>query len=304
MSKKNSKKDLVEIFGYAPDDTIKEVRVLWELGACPFLNKVCTKHNHDRTIIYGTCSVTAPGDESIIICPNRLYADNYASLRRVAAQAYGENIPFVMYNEFVEKRAQIHECIVALGMNSGREVRLGRVLSMDWVMAHVRDHVLIDYIGIEVQSLDITGNYRDAWHGYKTMEKPKIEIPSSGHGLNWANVHKRLIPQLIRKGLVYSRSKLVTKGLFFILPDIVYQKFEDVVGRDIPKINELRPDTITVHTYRLGEPVAYGQQRELVVVREERFLLEDFATRFVSGPNLPDGVELDKAVMSVLGIIG
>lgn len=247
MKPKNPKKDLVEVFGYAPDDLTKDVRVLWDMGACPFLNKGCTKHNHDQTIIYGTCSVTAPGGENIVICPNRLYANKYEALRRVASQAYGEQIPFVMYDEFVEKRANIKECIVALGMNSGKEVKLGRVLSMDWVLAHVKDHQLIDYTGIEVQSIDITGNYRDAWHGYKNMKKAGEETASSGHGLNWANVHKRLIPQIIRKGLVYSRSKIVTKGMFFILPEIVYQKFEDVIGNGLPHVRELSRDTLTVH---------------------------------------------------------
>lgn len=302
MNSKTFKKDLVEVFGYAPDDLTKDVRVLWDMGACPFLNKSCTKYNHDQTIIYGTCSVTAPRGENIIICPNRFYAKNYEALRRIVSQAYGEAIPFVMYDEFVEKRANIKECIVALGMNSGKEVKLGHVLSMDWVLAHVKNHQLVDYTGIEVQSIDITGNYRDAWHGYRSMKKVGEKIPSSGHGLNWANVHKRLIPQIIRKGLVYSRSKFVTKGLFFIVPEVVYRKFEDVVGNDLPPVRDLSKDTLTVHTYKLGDPIPHGQQRKLEVVREERFFLEDFATRFVTGPNLPDGLALDNAVMSVLGI--
>lgn len=302
MSNGKYKRDLVEIFGYAPDDLSKDVRLLWDMGACPFLNRGCTKHNHDQTITYGTCSVTAPGDDNIIICPNRLYADKYAALRRVAHHAYGDFIPFLMYEEFIENRASVKECIVALGMNSGKEVKLGRALSMDWILARVKDHRLIDYTGIEVQSIDITGNYRDAWHGYKNLKTSDDVTPSSGHGLNWANVHKRLIPQIIRKGLVYSRSNIVTNGMFFILPDVVYNKFEDIIGTNLPHVKNASKDTLTVHTYKLGDPVPYGQQRQLQPVREERFLLEDFATRFVTGPNLPDGIELDRAVMSVLGI--
>ncbi len=295
------RKDLVEVFGYAPYDLSKEARSLWNIGGCPFINKACIKINHDKTITYGTCSVTSPYG-NIIICPNRLYANDYSTIKRVAKDAFG-NIPFLLFDEYIKKRGSVEECVVALGKNSGKEVQLGRHLSMDWVLALVVDTQLIEYVGIEIQSIDITGNYRDAWHGYKNLPStPLSEIPSSNHGLNWANVHKRLIPQLIRKGIIYSRSKLVKKGLYFILPEIVFNKFENVVGSDIPTVNNASHETLTVLTYKLGDDVPSGQQRELVPVRQLCFTLEEFSNRFISGPNLPSGNELDEAVKRVLGI--
>ncbi len=90
------KKDLIEVFGYAPDDTTTQCRSLWNLSACPFINKQCTKANHDGSIIYGTCSVSSPyGD--CVICPNRLYENNYAALRTIASEAFDENLQFLMY---------------------------------------------------------------------------------------------------------------------------------------------------------------------------------------------------------------
>ncbi len=298
-----NKKDLVEVFGYRPDDLTQDVRTLWNLGGCPFINKACIKINHDQTITYGTCSVTSPyGD--IIICPNRFYADNYEVLRKVSEDAFGNEKPFLMYDEYLEKRARYKECIVALGKNSGKEVQVGKALSMDWVLAYVSDGCLKEYVGIEVQSIDITGNYRDAWHAYRniTPSVSKGALPSSQHGLNWANVHKRLIPQLIRKGVIYARSNLVKKGLYFILPDIVYKKFEDVIGDDIPTISLPSHESLTVYTYELGNEVQHNQQRDLVEVRKLRFTLEEFSKRFISGHNLPSGEELDGAVRNVLGV--
>jgi hypothetical protein len=299
----SKKRDLIEIFGYSPDDLTNSARVLWSMGGCPFTNKGCTKINHDQTITYGTCSVTSPyGD--IIICPNRLYVNNYQVLAEVSQDSFGNKIPFLMYGQFIEKRAFHKECIVALGKNSGKEIQVGRALSMDWVLAHISEARLVEYVGIEVQSIDITGNYRDAWHSYNNFTKntDRNTIPSSQHGLNWANVHKRLIPQIIRKSVVYSRSKLVTKGLNFILPDIVYKKFEEVIGDDIPLLEDQSHDTITVYTYELGETVPYGYQRELVPVRKLRFNLDEFSNRFLSGPNLPSGEDLDQVVKNVLGV--
>ncbi|EIB0514492.1 restriction endonuclease, partial [Salmonella enterica subsp. enterica serovar Brandenburg] len=206
----SNRRDLVEIFGYSPVDLTPEVRSLWALGACPFLNKECVKINHDQTIIYGTCSVTSPyGD--VIICPNRLYANNYETLLKVSHDAFGVDIPFLTYGQFIEQRANHKDCIIALGKNSGKEVQVGRALSMDWVLVRMTDGQIKEYVGIEIQSIDITGNYRDAWHAYKNIKPTddRNELPTSQHGLNWANVHKRLIPQIIRKGVVYSRSNYV-----------------------------------------------------------------------------------------------
>lgn len=298
-----SKKDLIEVFGYRPDDLTPSVRMLWDMGACPFINKACIKFNHDKSIIYGTCSVTAGANKDVVICPNRLYANNYEVIKKVAVDAFSERLPFLFYDEYIEKRESVSSCVVALGKNSGKEVQIGKKLSMDWILAKIENWKLIEYIGLEVQSIDITGNYRDAWYGYKNLgvSKEKI-IPSSNHGLNWANVHKRLIPQLIRKGSVFVKSSLVKKGLYFVVPEVVYQKFEDVIGADIPQKFEADKNTLSVFTYELSEQSDFGSQRDLMPVRKIHFSLDDFAQRFVSGPNLPSGEELDHAVLKVLGL--
>lgn len=295
-------KDLVEIFGYAPDDLTPSVRSLWNLGACPFINKACSKSNHDSSIVYGTCSVTtAFGD--CIICPNRLYERNYTTLRAVAEDAFGKEPRFVLFDEYIKLRNEAGPFVVALGQNSGKEVKIGRSLSMDWVLARIEDNQLIEYVGIEVQSIDITNNYRDAWYAYKNLAHSTQTIPPSEHGMNWANVHKRLIPQIIRKGVVYSSSRLVKAGLYFVLPDIVYCKFEDIIGADIPLLAEKGPNALTIHTYDLSEATGHGNQRTLVAKRKIRVSLDEFAQRFISGPNLPSGENLDAAVKRILGCV-
>lgn len=299
MEVKRPKNDIVEIFGYAPNDTTQECRSLWSIGACPFTSSPCSKTNHDKSVVYGTCSVTTTfGD--CIVCPNRFYADSFGVLRRVAKDAFGD-ISFYTYQDYVAHRTDGEACVVALGMHSGHEVKLGQSCSMDWVLALVERAKLLAYTGIEVQSIDITNNYRDNWYAYKHIREGS-EIPRSEHGMNWANVHKRLIPQLIRKSLIYSSSKYVNHGLYFIVPEIVYRKFEEIIGIDIPLVQNKGSDVITVHTYTLGEPVSEGNIRSILFVRENRFMMKDFAERFISGPNLPSASELDKAVKNALGL--
>ncbi len=299
MDKQNNK-DLTEIFGYSPKDLTRTARSLWSIGACPFTKQKCIKHNHDQTIIYGTCSVHSSGQD-VIICPNRLYANDYQSIKAVAEDAFGKNHRFFTFEQYVENRNYKGLCVVALGQNSGKEIKIGRALSMDWILALINNGELVEYVGVEVQSIDITGNYRDAWHAYKNLKPGKLnaKIPSSGHGLNWANVHKRLIPQLIRKGLVYSRSQYVKSGLYFIAPDAVYKKFEGIIG-EIPLVTSPKKNTITVHTYSLGPNLGFGKHRALILERKLCFSLKEFSERFISGATLPSGHELDTAVKSLL----
>ncbi|HHG4904341.1 TPA: NotI family restriction endonuclease [Pseudomonas aeruginosa] len=290
--------DIVEAFGYAPDDLSLNARRAWNSRHCVFTNTPCSKTNHDKSETYGTCSVTSSGEECII-CPNRLYANNYQILVDVSIDAFGEQLPVVNYDQYIQMRREgnLGTCVVALGQKSGKEVKLGRQLSMDWVLAKVRGRVLLGYVGVEVQSIDITGNYRENWAAYRDLpQRINSTIPASEHGMNWANVHKRLIPQLIRKGLIYSRSNHVVSGLYFLLPEIVYRRFEEVIGEDIPLVDERSPDNLTVFTYGLGPETRHGAIRDLVPIRRLRFSLEEFSSRFVAGANLPSGDELDMAV--------
>ncbi|MEK6788072.1 MAG: restriction endonuclease [Pseudomonadota bacterium] len=297
MTEDKTGRSLVEVFGYSPTDTTPTARKFWQLNACPFIGKSCSKYDHTNTICYGTCSVTNTG-QNVVICPNRLYADGYATLKRVSTEVFGYT-QFMLFDEYIKavtKPGASLDCVVALGQNSGKEVKL-RKMSMDWVLAHIIDGALVGYVGIEVQSIDITGNYRDAWYAARDQ---KAKIPPSAHGLNWANVHKRLIPQIIRKSLVYSKSSLVTHGLYFIVPEPVYQRFEEIIGDDIPLVEEDGKDIITVHTYDLGVATAPGATRALTEARKLKFKMDEFSARFIAGPNLPSGEDLDSKIREIL----
>jgi hypothetical protein len=89
---------------------------------------------------------------------------------------------------------------------------------------------------------------------------------------------------------------MVSSGLYFVLPELVYHHFEEVIGADIPLIKTKSADNLTVMTYQLGEKVPHGQIRKLKHIRTIRFSLEEFSSRFVAGASLPKGTELDAAV--------
>jgi len=301
--------DLCELFGYAPDDTSEQARRQWKSQKCPFVGNTCIKHSHPQegsVVVYGSCSVvnrTKNGIEEIIICPQRLYTNGYESLRRVAWDALQAEPPLLMAEEYSRlKRAKSlpDDFVVVLGQHSGKEIILSNPgfisLSLDWVMVHVVAGKIGLIIPCEVQSIDITGNYRANWDAY-SRELPLV--PDSKHGMNWANVWKRLIPQLILKGSIASTSQFCQQGMYFIVPDRVYRQFEQVIGEVAGPVAPER-GVLTVMTYDLGPVVPFGTIRSLVPRRTIRMRLVDFAEAFASGKQLPSGSQLDEKVGEAL----
>ncbi len=192
------------------------------------------------------------------------------------------------------------EVAVLLGHNSGKEVSLTNpdviTLSLDWVIAHMKGTVLSAIYPCEVQSIDTTGNYHANWRAYAD-EKPKI--PDSKHGMNWANVWKRLIPQLILKGSIAATSQLCVAGIYFILPERVYQQFEKIVG-PVPKVQAAGPGIISIMTYGIGPLVPQGKSRPLIQVRTIRIKVSDFANAFASGQQVRLGPQLDVKVADII----
>jgi hypothetical protein len=299
--------DICELFGFAPTNMDPLAVLHWATHTCPFTHQSCTKSNHDGSVVYGTCTMQSR-EGNVVVCPNRLYANDYGTLRTIASQAF-EGAEFMMFSAYLKARQNRYETgadiVVALGAKSGKEVKLGRSLSMDWILARLRRGILQEYVGVEVQSIDITGNYRDNWHYYNALRNGVSfghSKPASEHGLNWANVHKRLIPQIIRKGVVYSSSKLATGGLYFVVPDSVFLRFEQVIGTDFEDVPIPSHDTVTIHAYGLGEIDAATGHRQLEMVRQRRISLSELSRRFVSGPGLPIGSILDGVIAKQLGV--
>lgn len=299
--------DIVELFGYASDDVSVIAKQQFQRADCPFIQGKCSKTNHDKTLIYGTCSVTArKAKREVIICPKRLYADNYRVLSDAANAVWG-SIPLIAggsVSELRNKGLAYTECAIAFGQNSGREVTINSngKMSLDWVIQRYKqigsNLVPQDYIGVEIQSIDTTMNYRENWQAYKKLKSgtPPNAIPNAAHGLNWANVHKRLIPQIIRKGNVYSFTKRCS-AFFFILPDIVYEQFEEVLGT-IPEQSSPSRQNLSVLTYGLGTVSNAGEHRSLIHHRTKHHSLNDIAHAFVTNCGDTVSDELDEVLLT------
>ena len=187
----------------------------------------------ERTIS-GVCAIRQKraGSPSVICCPNRIYAEDYKMLKTISKKAFGEELSLYAGRAAVAKARKDDGAIAVFGHGWGGELRLPQRQGtgsyfVDWVLARLDGKgELKEFTAIEVQTIDTTGKYSDA---QKALKKDRTII-SDTVGLNWENVSKRIISQIIYKGQVLQREELCRTGLYFVCPTPIYKRVLNRLG--------------------------------------------------------------------------
>lgn len=299
---------LVEFFGYAPLDL--GGRYYAAQKRCPFVDGDCIKPNH------GGCTLELTDLHPVIMCPNRLYQNRHAVLHDVAVQAFGKGVQLTTAPEIAHLktiRGFSGNEVAVFGKYWGSELSIPQPKKddlqpggfyIDYILARLSvDGVVSDFTAVEVQTIDTTNSYKassDRFFAGEDFIDHRGNNPGwTEAGLNWANVSKRILPQLIYKGYVLRRERLCSKGLFFICPTAVLNKIRARLGTkmlDYP----IAAGTITFQAYDLGAIVAGHAPRELVKGETFTTTIEQVAYAFVSPINLPKmGVYEDAIVRAM-----
>jgi hypothetical protein len=183
--------------------------------------------SRDSTIS-GVCAIRQKSSSTpdIVCCPNRLYAENYEILYKISIKAFNTILKLYPGNTAVEKAKTENGAIAVFGRGWGKELKLPqrKVVGsyfLDWILARLDSRgALQAFTAIEVQTVDTTGNYRSARENLLNGRK----IVSDTFGINWENVSKRTIPQLIYKGQIFQREELCQIGLYFVAPNPIYER--------------------------------------------------------------------------------
>ena len=127
---------IVEEYGFPPHNDTSEARDCRNRHWCPFLNSRCVKGGHGIPVPLGTCSVVSAYGP-VVTCPKRFYGDDHAPIHGVAS--------------------------VLLTTQSGiailTEVGTTPSSTFDWIaVRHDEAGDILDYHGIEVQTIDITSS--------------------------------------------------------------------------------------------------------------------------------------------------
>jgi hypothetical protein len=302
---------ITEFFGFMPLDPAAAQYVA--ARTCPFIHSACIKPNH------GACSVQQITDAApVICCPNRLYASNYQILLDIAGQAFGPNIELINPAEAKARRTGANGGITGrevtvFGRFWGQELPLPRPPGaggktrqyyVDWVLAKLAaDGTLYELTAAEVQTIDTTGNYSDQatqfFAGLPYSDDQGRQPGYSESGMNWENVNKRILPQLIYKGHVLRREARCSKGLFFVCPKQVYERIRERLGGNLHTYNPGN-GTITFRSYELGPAAPAGAARSLIFSGQFTTTVDQVAYAFVSPANLPDMNVYEQAINTAL----
>ena len=294
-----------EFFGFPAGDQSVIAKDHIEREICPFLGSRCTKTLSDG-IIAGVCSLRPVTSGPVICCPNRLYADDYAILSDIATIAFGPGIPLepggTASKVAVESGAEV---VAVFGKGWGGELRLPQrqgqgAYFVDWILARLRpDGTLLEFVAVEVQSIDTTGNYR----GARTALLEGRAMERSSAAFNWENVSKRILPQLLYKGNVLQREELCRGGLFFVSPSPVHHRIMKRLGGQESLLEyPLQSSSLTFLSYGFDETQARaGYPTSLRL--ENRFTtnINQVAAAFAGPGVMPSANVYQTAILTALG---
>jgi hypothetical protein len=293
---------IIEFFGYAPTDKSPAAKAARANKECPFLGKTCVKTLSDG-LVSGACTLKPVNGGPVICCPIRLYAGKHQILSDVAASAFGANCDlYPGHKAHTHAHVAGRHRIAVFGKAWGGELRLPKrgktgAYFVDWILARLDRHDdLADFVAIEVQSIDTTGNYR-AERLAHLAGKPAS--PSTA-GFNWENVNKRILPQIIYKGHVLRRENLCTRGLFFVCPLPVYDKIRERLAGNMMAYPP-QAGALSFMWYDVDPTVPpAGTIRPLVQKGKFTTTIDQVALAFTSPSNLPDANVYEKAIRAEL----
>lgn len=296
-----------EFFGYRAEDKSAEALKAAADKKCPFLGAACTKLFGRTRAISGVCAIRQKraGSPSVICCPNRIYADDYKMLRTISQMAFQQELPLYAGRTAVAKAKTGDGAVAVFGHGWGGELRLPKrngvgSYFVDWVLARLDGKgQLVDFTAIEVQTIDTTGKYSDA---QKALRKDRTVVYDTV-GLNWENVSKRIIPQLIYKGQVLQREELCKTGLYFACPMPIYERILTRLGgkEKIPAF-PTQPAAIHFLAYDYSKASAdlpFGKTIPLDVIEEHCTTVYKIQEAF-SAISLPEGNVYGNAIRKCL----
>jgi hypothetical protein len=262
---------IVEVFGFPYGNESPEAVRCRSQYRCPFIGARCVKGGHDIDIPLGTCGVHSKYGP-IITCPQRFYGDDYRLLDQVATHLVGESTNTVRIPE----------------------VGPGVTYSLDWIVAtYDEDLQLLDYHGIKVQAIDITGSVRPYFEAYLSG-RPWEQIEHR-YGINWANVYKRMLPQLLAK-----EAMLASYGKKLAV--IIQDQLLAYVGRTGRMDIEVEEDATLVNliffSYRLRflpDANVYTLELDRIIPTSSRKLEAAFIAGLI-GTRMPPKEEFDRIV--------
>ena len=208
---------ITELFGL-PTPVARRAIASGTLGTdCPFFDQTCTKTGKGKYNPTGICSIgRGKPRQNYIVCPKRFYEDNFRVLSEISRLSFKETPDTEVYR---------------IG-----DVPIYGAGKVDWILVQSEGNHILDFVGVEVQAVDITGTVSNVHEAILEQRSP---LPKDRYGLNFANVAKRLISQLVEKGRYFNSWGV---PVFVVLQDLIFERIVERYGAtDLGEEPEGRP---------------------------------------------------------------
>jgi Restriction endonuclease NotI len=219
----SQKRAIAEILGVAPDYLEKGAI---QNGQCPFLGSKCIKSSPKSSGAYPVCSVWQGinPQRAVVVCPKRFLQ---AQIIQDAIRYCWPGLP-------------------PTNPKVAKEVKLEGLGFVDLVIADVNPETtkVVNFLSIELQALDITGSVHPE---FMTIVHNDQRTSQNSYGLNFANVKKRYVTQLIQKGFFHHHwnSKIVA-----VVQDILFEYLRKSMSFDLLPIESSNANVVFM-TYRM-----------------------------------------------------
>ena len=172
---------LSEFFSYSTNVEKNWKEIVTE-QQCKYISRKCIKSRKSLPhISLGTCTVRyGKGENNIIICPHRLLQGK---------KIFMDTIHLLSLHEPGNEIHVIPEISIPGG-------------SVDYFLASVRKGKVIDFVGIELQTMDTTGtvwNERQKFLHSKKVQVKEEDLVKKNFGINWKMTAKTILVQLHHK---------------------------------------------------------------------------------------------------------
>lgn len=223
---------IVELFGRPVSNKLLPWDEIIKYQICPFDNKKCYKtRKSDPDISIGTCSVMYGKPlEPVIICPKRL----------------------------LDSKRIFIDCLHLLTKHQpGNDYHLLREFSLpsgniDFVLVSVKGNKVVDFVGIELQTLDTTGTI---WpERQKLFNELGIDVevpPKKNYGMNWKMTAKTILTQMNHKAETF---EAVNRHLVLVIQDPLLKYMKKEFNLSHFTMPADLTDTVHFHSYGLEPP--------------------------------------------------
>jgi len=173
---------VLELYGVSTLEQDTDWEQIVALQQCPYLNHTCTKIRKSQPeITIGSCTVLyGQNDMRVMICPNRLLAHN---------QIFLDCIHLLTLHEPGNELHIIPEVTIPGGV-------------VDYFLLSAQNNRVIDFVAIELQTLDTTGTVWPArqqfLHSKSVIDEYDV-TDKRNFGMNWKMTAKTILVQLNHK---------------------------------------------------------------------------------------------------------